>query len=75
MTKVIQIKISRETIEDATEKYLIGEIERICKKNNVVGQIEYQVSESAIEVIYPALQDKIMQLEKRIERLEADGRA
>ena len=70
MTKVIQIKISKDLVEKATEKYLIEEIKRICKKHNVVGEIEYQVSESAIEVVYPNLQERIEQLERRIKLLE-----
>ena len=70
MTKVIQIKISKDLVEKATEKYLIEEIKRICKKHNVVGEIEYQVSESAIEVVYPNFQERIEQLERRIKLLE-----
>jgi len=70
MSKVMQLKISKEMVEEATEKFLLEEIRKVCKKHNIVGEIEYQVNESAIEVVYPNLQEKIDQLEKRISALE-----
>jgi hypothetical protein len=70
--KSIQIRFPRSEIEKLIREVLIREIEKVIKKANVNEEIKMVVTEASIDIDLPATNQRIIELEKRISRLEGN---
>jgi hypothetical protein len=61
--KTIQVRISKEEVDEAVKKYINTRIEQVCKKPGVDAQIAFEVDQAIIEV-------RVVDYEERIRRLE-----
>lgn len=72
MSKAIQIKIRKEDIELAVKKAVDAKIREVFKKQNVDGQIAFEVEQAIIEVNLPEVNARLDALETLIKMLAKD---
>jgi hypothetical protein len=70
MSKVIQIKISKEDVNKAIRDFLQKKIEEACKKQKVVEQINFEIEQALIQVNIPEHESRISFIESELLELK-----
>lgn len=63
--KTIQVRITKEEVDEAVKKYINSRIEQVCKKQGVDAQIAFEVDQAVIEVRVIDYEERIKKLEER----------
>ena len=70
--KSLQIRFSRSEIEILIKEAILKEISRVLKKANVDEEIRLAIKEAVIDVDLPGVGAKLLELEERLKKLEAE---
>ena len=66
MGKTIQIRFSKEDIEEAVKKYINMRIKQVCDQQGVDGEIAFEVEQSVVEVRLVGYDERIKKLEEKV---------
>ena len=69
MSKVLQVKVSREELMQQVNLYIQRKVSDACKKQRIDEQIAEEVDQATIEVTVPAYEERISQLELAMDKL------